>query len=199
VIVNGQAWYEMTPEKQWQASDWKILEDAPMKISWLPEKYWRNSNGITSASSWPVATGESAVERTMVLNGKEMTVTVLPAIIRDMLDPKIIRNVFVPLIYKDKNGQVLFETVFVTIGGQKSIADLLQSVQRGQQLELAMSIYFSGGRGACLSYDCEIEFDLIAAQGLNLQDGILNNNDILPVLMLRDFLKSGSTYQFLNN
>lgn len=199
VIVNGQAWYEMTPEKNWQATDWKILEDAPMKISWLPEKYWRNSNGITSASSWPVATGESAVERTMVLNGKEMTVTVLPAIIRDMLDPKIIRNVFVPLIYKDKNGQVLFETVFVTIGGQKSIADLLQSVQRGQQLELAMSIYFSGGRGACLSYDCEIEFDLIAAQGLNLQDGILNNNDILPVLMLRDFLKSGSTYQFLNN
>ena len=195
VIVNGQAWYEMTPEKQWQATDWKILEDAPMKISWQPEKGWNKGGGVTGAFSWPVATGEPAVEKQLVLNGQEVTVLSLPAIIRDMLDPKIIRDVFVPLIYKDKNGQVLLETWFITgtpeAGVEKTIAELLQSVKRGQQLELQMGISFNGGRGACLSNRCEVEFDLIQAQGLNLTAGILSDGDILPVLVIADFIKGG--------
>jgi len=195
VIVNGQAWYEMTPEKQWQATDWKILEDAPMKISWQPESGWRNDGNIIGCYSWPVATGEPAVEKQLVLDGQAMTVLVLPAIIRDMLDPKIIRDVFVPLIYKDKNGQVLLETYFITgtseNGVEKTIADLLQSVQRGDQLELQMDISFSGGRGVCLSNRCEVEFDLIETQGLNLQDGILNDGDILPVMIIRNHIKHG--------
>jgi len=29
VVVNGQAWYEMTPEKNWQTTDWKFLKTRP--------------------------------------------------------------------------------------------------------------------------------------------------------------------------
>ena len=196
VIVNGQAWYEMTPEKQWQATDWKILEDAPMKISWQPESGWRNDGNIIGCYSWPVATGEPAVEKQLVLDGQAMTVLVLPAIIRDMLDPKIIRDVFVPLIYKDKNGQVLLETYFITgtseNGVEKTIADLLQSVQRGQQLELKMAIGFNRERGVCRGYNrCEIQFDLIKAQGLNIPAGTLSDGDILPIDIIADFIKGG--------
>ena len=199
VVVNGQAWYEMTPEKNWQTTDWKILEDAPLKVSWEPKKnwnYWDNNGGqIIDIFSWPVATGEAPVEKQLVLNGQEITVLCLPVIIRDMQDQNAHRHVFLPLRYTDSNGQVLLETWFVTgtpeNGVEKTTADLLQSVQRGDQLELQMDISFSGGRGVCLSNRCEVEFDLIETQGLNLQDGILNDGDILPVMIIRNHIKHG--------
>ena len=198
VIVNGQAWYEMTPEKQWQATDWKILEDAPMKIGWEPEKDWNRSFEGIVAFCWPVLTGEPARDMLMTLNGQEIMVTVLPAKIRDMQDVSIIRNVFIPLIYKDKNGQVLLETWFISEDGgsvvEKTIADFLQGARRGQQLELNMNIYANGKEGCRGSYRCGVTVDLISAQGLDLKSMIVRDGDILPTSIIKNFIGVGKHY-----
>jgi len=199
VNVGGewQDWFEQTPERQWQASDWKILEDAPMKLSWQPEKDWKNTENIIGAYSWPVATGEAAIEKQLVLNGQETTILVLPVVIRDMLDPSVHRHVFVPLRYTDKNGQILLETWFITgtpeNGVEKTIADLLQEAKRGLQLELQMRIFYKNGKGFCGEGNlrCTLDADLFETQGLSLRNKGIRDGDILPAMVIADFIKGG--------
>jgi hypothetical protein len=116
----------------------------------------------------------------MTLNGQEVMVTVLPAKIRDMQDANIIRDVFIPLIYKDVKGNVLLETWFMAESGEKTIADFLQGARRGQQLELNINIFANGREGCGGSDRCEVCVDLISAQGLNLQNMQVRDGDILP-------------------
>lgn len=203
VMVGDEVWFELNAEKQWQKTDWKLFEDADMQTSWQPEKDWHTDSDGTAIYGWPIVTGESAVEKKMMLNGKEMTVTLLPVIIKDMQDPSIIRHVFVPLRYTDKNGQVVLETWYGSGTSDenvelKTIEDLLLKAERGLQLELKMSIFTSSqGRITCNNIiRCQMTTSLIDAQELDLKNKVVKEGDVLPSSLISNYFKVGQMYGY---
>ncbi len=134
VLIDGQIWFEINNDGEWQKTDWKLIQDAPNQEFW--EKEYK-VEGILRQDIWPVLTGEN-LEVVKEINDQQVLIKGKLVVIPNPYQQDEILKILIP--YRYEWGNSLSNNVWIVTKTEEKSIDYFLQLVAGEQLRVAITL-----------------------------------------------------------